>query len=84
MKKNNGIRGMRKFHLSLRRQKVQCSICYEAWPRKEIDKHSKEFVCTRCLRDKGFPKKFSYKNNMIPSAVSLELENLTHCEECML
>ena len=61
LKENNGIREMRKFHLSLRQQIVQsnCSNFYEAWPRKEKDKDSKEFVCTRCLTDKGFPRKFS-------------------------
>ena len=30
LKENSGIREMRKFHLSMRRQIVQCSICYEA------------------------------------------------------
>ena len=65
LKENNGIREMRKFRLSLQRQIVQCSICYEAWPRKETHKNSKEFVCIRCLRDKGFSRKFSYENNMI-------------------
>ena len=80
-KENNGIKEMRKFHLSLRRQVVQCSICYEAWPQKETDKNSKESVCTACLRDEGFPRKFSYENNVIPSAVPLKLENLTQCEE---
>ena len=75
---------MRKFHLSLRRQIVQCSICYEAWPQKETDKNSKEFVWTACFRDKGFPRKFSYENNVIPSAVPLKLENLNQCEKCLL
>ena len=84
LKVNKGIRKIRKFHLSSRQQIVQCSICYEAWPWKETDKNSKEFFCTRCLRDKGFPRKFSYENNMIPSAVPLELENLTHCEEMLI
>ena len=84
LKENKRIKEMRKFHLSLRQQIVQYSICYEAWPRKETDKNSKEFVCTRCLRDKGFPKKFSHENNMIPSTVPLELENLIQCEEMLI
>lgn len=74
-KKNNRTREMRKFHLSLRTQIFQCSICYKAWPRKEADETSKQSICTRCLRDKGFPRKFSYENNMTPCTVSLELQN---------
>ena len=41
-------------------------------------------MCTRCVRDKGFPKKFGRQNRMIPDTVPPELENLTQCEEMLI
>ncbi len=34
--------------------------------------------------DKKNPKKFSRENNMLPSAVPFEFQNLTQCEEILI
>ena len=81
---NLNLKEMSKFHMSVRKKIVQCSVCMEAWPRKEIPKDVSQFVCSRCLRDKGVPKKFSNENSMIPAVVPPELENLTQCEEMLI
>ena len=71
-----------KFHNSLKFHVVQCTICMEAWPLKS--KPKSPYVCSRCSRDKKFPKKFSVENSMIPSSVPLELRNLTQIEEMLI
>ena len=63
----------------------QCLICKEAWPlnnnsHQDVD----NYVCCRCKRDKGNPKKFSNENCMIPSPVAVELRNLTQFEEMLI
>ena len=60
---------------------IQCQVWHEAWSHK-ITKHT-NFECTRCKREKSCPKKFSKDNNMIPSPVPLELQNLNQCEDLL-
>ena len=76
---------MKLFHNSLQRKIFQCTICFEAWPLKITSKKSgKNYICTRCIRDKGSPKKYSIENNMIPSLVPAELQGLSQCEEMLI
>ena len=74
------------FHNSVRIIIMQCITCFEAWPIKlNSSKIITEHQCTRCLKDKGSPKKFSKENKMVPSPVPPELQGLTQCEEiCLL
>ena len=74
---------MKKFHNSLKMVITQCNICKEAWPVSESSKMLKieEYTCMRCKRDKKVPKKFSFENNMVPSKVPRELQQLTQMEE---
>ena len=88
-KKNGGIEeqcwakaNMNKFHKSVQYTVYQCTECKEAWPLKS--KPKSPYVCSRCLRDKKFPKKFSCENSMIPSCVPNELKDLTQVEEMLI
>ena len=76
---------IRKFHQSMEMKIFQCNVCKEAWP---LNKYSHEgttdYVCCRCKRDRGIPKKFSFANSMIPSPVPQELQNLTQFEEILI
>ena len=63
---------------------TQCAVCKERWPLKTTPKNSSKYVCLRCSRDKAFPKKFSCENNMIPSKVPAELQELTQIEEMLI
>ena len=83
------LKNMTTFHKSLDYTIYQCKNCFEAWPQKtKIRKNSKKtlsnYVCTNCLRDKQFPKKFSKENHMVPSSVPKELQGLTQIEEMLI
>ena len=41
-------------------------------------------MCTRCLRDKAYPKKFSRENMKIPCPVPTELYGLFQSEETLI
>ena len=76
---------MDKFHQSMQLTIIQCVICKEAWPKRNvIPEGNEDYMCTRCKRDKYTPKKFSAANNMIPCAVPPELQNLTQFEEMLI
>ena len=77
---------MKKFHASNEMVIFQCSICREAWPFNHYGKNKPKEntkIC-RCKKDKTFPKKFSKENNMIPSPVPPELQDLTQFEEMLI
>ena len=76
-------KNMQKFHQSMEMTIYQCTVCKEAWPMNRTDANN-HYVCYRCKRDKKQPKKFSNENSMIPSAVPLELQNLTQFEEMLI
>lgn len=59
-------------------------MCHEAWPLKTKPKNTVSYTCSRCLRDKNIPKKFSTENSMIPSPVPKELQGLTQFEEMLI
>lgn len=75
-----------KFHDSLKMTIKHCKVCFEAWPIKNSSKkvNDENYMCTRCVRDKGSPKKFSKENRMIPGVVPDELQDLTQCEEMLI
>ena len=81
---NKSIEEMKSFHASIKKKIIQCCICFEAWPNKESLAEDSDYICTRCTREKGHPKKFSKENNMFPGSVPLELEGLTQCEEMLI
>lgn len=80
------VKNMKKFHESMKMKITMCVVCHEAWPIKQSNKKcgSQDFVCLRCNRDKGTPKKFSRENDMIPCDVPAELRNLTQVEEMLI
>eukprot|EP00111_Clytia_hemisphaerica_P020703 TCONS_00061034-protein len=65
---------------------AQCQTCFESWPIKITSKVNSvnDYICTRCKRDKGTPKKFSADNNMKPSPVPEALKGLTQVEEMLI
>ena len=66
---------------------TQCVVCKEAWPlcdKRHKESHRSHYVCYRCKTDKKEPKKFSFENSMIPSAVPPELQNMTQFEEMLI
>ena len=71
-----------KFHQSIKFVMTQCSLCFETWPVKYNTKFNT--VCSRCIRDKKIPKKFSKENGMIPSKVPTQLQHLTQVEEMLI
>ena len=73
---------MNKFHKSIQYVVSQRTVCFEAWPLKS--KPKTPHVCSRCSRDKKYPKKFSVENSMIPSSVPDELKKLTQIEEMLI
>ena len=75
---------MKKFHKSIKFQIYHCCVCHEAWPLKPRPKNTVSYTCSRCLRDKNVPKKFSIENSMIPSPVPKELQDLTQFEEMLI
>ena len=70
---------MKDFQKSMKFTMTQCQTCFESWPIKSTSKVNSvnSYICTRCKRDKGTPKKFSTENNMKPSAVPEALKGLT-------
>lgn len=85
MQADLNISELQSFHDSLRMHITQCRICFKAWPVKETSRKDKDYyMCTRCLRDKGLPKKFSFANNMVPCPVPPELQDLSQCEEMLI
>ena len=49
---------IKKFHSSMEMSITQCSICKEAWPMANCKQNqNSNYVCGRCERDKGSPKK---------------------------
>ena len=79
----SAVKNMVKFHKSAHYTVLQCKICYQAWPQKSRKQLSK-YVCLACSRDKQDPKRFSKENNMIPSPVPKELQELTQIEEMLI
>ena len=75
------------FHNSMKMTITQCAVCKEAWPlcdKRHKESHRSHYVCYRCKRDKKEPKKFSFENSVIPSAVPPELQNMTQFEEMLI
>ena len=70
-----------KFFDSLEMTIIQCITCKEAWP---LTKITANYEYNRCQREKTVPKKFSKENDMIPSAIPLELQGLTQVEEMLI
>ena len=90
-KKNTVFDEITNFHNSMKMTIEQCVVCCEAWPiklnsqsKRRSDDKSSGYQCTRCLRDKIFPKIFSRENRMMPSPVPQELQGLTQCEEMLI
>lgn len=83
---SNPKQNISKFHKSMKYIIHQCKICFEAWPSKRIkSQDSYIHVCQKCSKDKAIPsEKFSDQNFMIPSAVPLELQELTQVEEMLI
>ena len=71
-----------KFYKSVQYTISQCIVCQEAWPLKSRPKAP--YVCSRCVKDKKSPRKFSLENSMIPSSVPQELQDLTQIEEMLI
>ncbi|CAG8526166.1 16461_t:CDS:2, partial [Gigaspora rosea] len=57
-----------------------CNVYNEQFPSIELVQGE----CRRCNREKSTPKKFSAENNMDPSDVPQELQNLTEVEEMLI
>ena len=72
------------FHKSIQYNMYQCKICFEAWPLKGKVKSKSAYICQRCSSDKKVPKKFSAGNQMIPSCIPNELQDLTQIEEMLI
>ena len=72
------------FHKSIQYNMYQCKICFEAWPLKGKVKSKNAYICQRCSSDKKIPKKFSAGNQMIPSCIPNELQDLTQIEEMLI
>ena len=72
------------FHKSIQYSMYQCKICFEAWPVKGKVRSKSAYICQRCSSDKKTPKKFSAGNQMIPSCIPNELQDLTQIEEMLI
>ena len=85
IEQSNVIDELKKFNKVLIKTVLQCVICFEAWPNKALSKKKQNgHICTRCIRDKKTPKKFSFENNMVPCPVPEELKGMTQCEEMLI
>ena len=72
---------MKNFQKSMNFEIVQCKTCFESWPINKPKKFTvDDYICTRCKRDRGSPKKFSAENNMKPSPVPEALTGLTQID----
>lgn len=79
------VENMRQFHKTFQKMQLHlCQVCHEAWPLKSTKIVHETYQCKRCKMDKKFPKKFSHENNMLPSAVPVELQHLSQCEEILI
>ena len=80
------LENMHKFHKSMKMIITQCTVCKEAWPLTCNSKlcNSPDYMCLRCKRDNGSPRKFSFENNMVPSKVPAALQGLTQVEEMLI
>ena len=63
---------------------MQCNVCCEAWPNKNINVDDKSHVCTHCKIYKGALRKFRAKNNMDRGSTPPELSDLSHCKEMLV
>lgn len=73
------------FHNAIQYKMYHCQICFEAWPVKGKNKSKQtNYICQRCTSDKKSPKKFSSQNQMIPSSIPIELQDLTQIEEMLI
>lgn len=75
---------MQDFHNSIELKICKCEVCHEVWPSSAKGKKKTPYICSRCSRDKNDVKKFSSRNNMIPSQVPKELQDLTQLEEMLI
>ena len=76
-------KAMNKFHHNQQKLHHQlCNVCHEMWPTST--KSKSDFMCTRCNRDKGQPKRFSAENDMDPGPVPECLKNLSQIEEMLI
>lgn len=57
-----------------------CIICHESWQNKNLNIKKKNLHLHPCKLHKGMPRKFSSKNNMVPSPVLPELNDPTHVD----
>ena len=78
----SAVKNKVQFHKSVHYTILQSKICYQAWPQKSRKQLSK-YVCLACSRDKWHPKRFS-KENMIPSSVPKELQEVTQIKEMLI
>ena len=51
---------------------------------KQLGNPGRYHTCKRCKLDKKTPKKFSQANSMVPGVVTMQLRNLTQCEEMLI
>ena len=51
---------------------MECNVCREASPNKNINIDDKSHDFTRCNIDEGTPRKFNAENNMNPRSVPPE------------
>ena len=73
------------FHNAIQYKMYHCQICFEAWPVKGKNKSKQtNCICQRCTSDKKSPKKFSSQNQMIPSSIPIELQDLTQIKEMLI
>ena len=73
-----------KFNKRTKHTIYQCTLCKEAWLLKATPNNKSSYVCARCTRNKGVPKKFSVSNCIVPSSVPLQLQELTQTEEMII
>ena len=57
-----------------------CIIWHESWQNKNLNIKKKNLHLHPCKPHKGMPRKFSSKNNMVPSPVLPELNDPTHVD----
>ena len=78
----SAVKNMMEFQKSVHYTALQCKTCYQAWHRKPENNFPS--MCLACSHDKQNPKRFSKENNMIPSSVPKELQELTQTEEMLI
>lgn len=80
------IDAMHTFHAKqLKWEHRLCTICHEIWPTKTcLGSDHATYICTRCKRDTGEPKRFSAENDMLPGKVPPCLYGLSQVEEMLI